>query len=760
MKQNIGGIQNMHSINKLINKFKDNTYFNLMLLGITPTFIVLICVIIISAFSLSSTKHQAQANAESTMKILSSSNLENMNNIIEVASIFIQNENLSNYLYSPNIPLSSELISTPTQVISNYTNIFESVDNIFLLNQNSDTIIYTGGASSIHDYLNFQYSYLNYSEDYWKKNLFWDDSKHRILSPTTANSASGTKSILPIIIRDINNNRLNTYIVINIDLDKFLTSTPVTPTVSSKLYVLNCYSHKVFPIHESESEYSEISAELYSELLKGTNRTFNFKINNKKYFIVSHSNVIGLNGFIYYYAIPFNDLLSSQQLLYIITTLVILLFTLVAMLILHKRTNKIYSPIKSLAEQLSIDTKNINFADINSSVESLNNQNISLRSALPHAQEKYLINFLNSAEYAFNKETQNLILQNLPFKNSLFVYIIIQTSPTQQMLQEFSSEGYNNIQQGLYDLIKNTYSSKFNAFFLSTNQNSIHIILNLEKTIQKDEISSAWKQITELLKNDREYIKLYYGESDIHEDMIGLKLAHEQALRNLASVASENEPNTQPSTPKSLITRADESKLYNYLVANETDAAKNLINSYKDRFTFSDIQIAKNFYSKVLSVILKVLQTKKISYSESAKNDYEFINDILQNDTNNAHNVVIELLEKIKIHSTKKDTKNIIPYISENFSNKNLSLEYIASLFETSSSYVSTFIKNNLNVGFHEYLTSLRVAEAKSLLTETKTPISDICNAVGFSSRTTFFRSFKQDTGMTPSEFRNHNSRS
>ena len=64
MEQSIGGIQNMHSINKLINKFKNNTYFNLMLLGIPPTFIVLICVIIISAFSLSSTKHQAQANVQ------------------------------------------------------------------------------------------------------------------------------------------------------------------------------------------------------------------------------------------------------------------------------------------------------------------------------------------------------------------------------------------------------------------------------------------------------------------------------------------------------------------------------------------------------------------------------------------------------------------------------------------------------------------------------------------------------------------------
>ena len=32
-------------------------------------------------------------------------------------------------------------------------------------------------------------------------------------------------------------------------------------------------------------------------------------------------------------------------------------------------------------------------------------------------------------------------------------------------------------------------------------------------------------------------------------------------------------------------------------------------------------------------------------------------------------------------------------------------------------------------------------------------PISEIVENVGFPSRTTFFRSFKQDTGMTPSEY-------
>lgn len=745
----------MQLLNNLTNKIKNGTYFNLLLLGVTPALIILICLIAISIISFNSAKEQVQLNAETTMTFLSDSNQEKINFAIESTALFAQEENLTKYLHNPAAPPTQEVILAASKGITDYMQIFDFVDNVFLYNQTSDVIITANGTYSIKDYFTLQYSYLDYSDKYWNNILFWDDSNYRILAPTIANSVSGSITALPIIIRNINNDRTNIYIVININLDKFLSSSIPTHTASSELYILNCISQKTFPLHKKGGEYTEISPELYSELLKGSNRSFNFEIDKKKYFVVSHSNVIGLNGFIYYRIFPFNELLASQQILYTIIVLLVSLFTLIAIFILRKRINEIYSPIKTLAQKLSINTKAFKLTDISNSTEALINQNISLYSMLPFAQEKYLMNFLNSTEYNFDKETQNIILQNLPFKNPLFVYIIIQTSPTEQMFREFSTEEHYNIQQGLYNLIKNAYSSNFNAFFLSSELNSLHIILNPEDASQKEDISNIWEQILKLLKNDREYIKLYYGESDVHKDLEGLKLAHEQAFKNLAFVPDSTTLSKHSSIPKSLITRADESKLYNLLIAHQTEDAKNLLHLYKNRLTYYDGQTKKNFYSKVLSVIIKVLQTKKISYSEELRNDYEFIADILQNDTDNIYSVVIELMEKINIYSEKKDTKNIIPYISENYSNKGLSLEYIASVFKTNPSYVSTFVKNNLNIGFHEFLTNIRVTEAKSLLTKTKKPISEICSEVGFSSRTTFFRSFKQETGMTPSEFRN-----
>lgn len=744
----------MNTIQKLYNNLSKNAFFNLIILGVMPMLCMLICIIITFSVLFNSTKTQIQHNVKNTLEVLSISNQEKIDSSIEGINLFAYDEDVLSYLSKPKLVLTPEITSNISKTISSYMSIFDSVDNVFICNQNTDTIISSNGSYSISDYFNIHYSYLDYSEDYWKQPLFWNNQPHRLLSPTISNSVSGTKSVLPIIIRDINGKRLNSYIIVNINLDKLMSSISDIPTAPSKLYVLNCFTNKVFSNSQNEGMYHEISPELYSELVNGTNRAFNFKINGQKHFIVSDSNVIGLNGFVYYFAIPYHDLFNSLHWLYVIIIMLIFVFMTIALLVLWKKTSKIYSPIKTLAKILSVDNKTITFSDINSSASSLANRNQSLSNALPYAQEKYLSNFLNSAEYTFDAQTQSLILQSLPFRYTLFASVIIQFYPTELMYNDFSSEEYNNIQQSFYGILKEMFSSYFDAFFLTNDPNSLCIILNLENPSQKNKISAIWKDVLELLKNDREYIKLYFGESNIYENLSGLKLAHNEALKNLEYVPYENESYTNLPKYKSLINRIDESKLYNKLIAHELEAAKELINSYQPKLSSADLETKKNFYAKILSTILRVLQLKNISFSESEKTDYEFITEVLNNQISDVHNVVLELINKLNIYAEKKDMNNIISYITENYNNKDLSLEYIATEFNTNPSYVSTFVKNNLKLGFHEYLTNLRVSEAKSLLLKTKMPISEIGDAVGFSSRTTFFRSFKQSTGVTPSEFR------
>jgi len=749
----------MSTIQKLYTNLSKNAFFNLIILGVMPMLCMLICIVITFSFLFNSTKNQIQHNIKNTLEILSASNQEKINNSIDGVNMFTYNDNAFNYLLNASSGLSTETVSDISKTLALYTDTYTSVDNIFICNQDSNTIISSTGAYSLSDYFKMHYSYLDYTEDYWKKPLFWNDQPYRLLSPTVANSVFGTKSVLPIIIRSINGKRLSNYIIVNINLDKLIASISDIPTAPSKLYVLNCFTNKVFSNSQNEGMYHEISPELYSELIKDENRAFNFKINGQKHFVVSDSNVVGLNGFIYYYAIPFKDLFNSLHWLYVIIVTLVFAFIIVASLVLWKKTSKIYSPIKTLANILSVDNDTISFTDINSSASSLATRNQSLSNALPYAQEKYLSNFLNSAEYTFDAQTQALILQSLPFKHTLFASVIIQFYPTEHMYNEFNNEEYGNILQSFHEIIKEMFSNYFDAFFLTNDPNSLSVILNIENPAQKENINVIWNNILELLKNDRSYIKLYFGESDVHENLSGLKLAHNEALKNLEYVPYESESLEKLPKYRSLITRSDESKLYNLLIAHDTNAAKELIVSYQIKLVASDLQTKKNFYAKVLSTILKVLQLKNISFSETQKTDYEFITEVLDNQMNDAHSVVLELINKLNIYAEKKDINNIISYIAENYNNKDLSLEFIASEFNTNPSYISVFVKNNLQVGFHEYITNLRVSEAKSLLLTTKMPISEIGETVGFSSRTTFFRSFKQSTGLTPNEFRNSSTR-
>ncbi len=63
-------------------------------------------------------------------------------------------------------------------------------------------------------------------------------------------------------------------------------------------------------------------------------------------------------------------------------------------------------------------------------------------------------------------------------------------------------------------------------------------------------------------------------------------------------------------------------------------------------------------------------------------------------------------------------------------------------------------MKKEVNQNFTDYLWKLRLDKAKELLRDTKQSIDEISEAVGYLNTSSFRRKFKQDTGLTPSQYR------
>jgi YesN/AraC family two-component response regulator len=92
--------------------------------------------------------------------------------------------------------------------------------------------------------------------------------------------------------------------------------------------------------------------------------------------------------------------------------------------------------------------------------------------------------------------------------------------------------------------------------------------------------------------------------------------------------------------------------------------------------------------------------------------------------------------------------------MEENYSNSQLRLEDVAHYVDRNPSYFSHLLSKKTGSNFTDVLAGIRIKEAKRLLTQTNKSIKEISILAGFQNANYFSRMFKEQTGMSPREFR------
>ena len=88
---------------------------------------------------------------------------------------------------------------------------------------------------------------------------------------------------------------------------------------------------------------------------------------------------------------------------------------------------------------------------------------------------------------------------------------------------------------------------------------------------------------------------------------------------------------------------------------------------------------------------------------------------------------------------------------------RDISMEKICKSLHISPSRVSHLFKDLTGKSLTQYITLLRMAEAKRLLLSTELKVKDISIILKFDDPTTFCRYFKKNVGCTPKEYRDSN---
>ena len=83
-----------------------------------------------------------------------------------------------------------------------------------------------------------------------------------------------------------------------------------------------------------------------------------------------------------------------------------------------------------------------------------------------------------------------------------------------------------------------------------------------------------------------------------------------------------------------------------------------------------------------------------------------------------------------------------------------LSLDLLAEKVYLTPHYLSSIFIQEKGIGINKYIKNLRMEKARELLTGTNMKISEICERVGYSNLSYFCRTFRNEFGMTPEQYR------
>jgi len=197
--------------------------------------------------------------------------------------------------------------------------------------------------------------------------------------------------------------------------------------------------------------------------------------------------------------------------------------------------------------------------------------------------------------------------------------------------------------------------------------------------------------------------------------------------------------------------------------------AKEILNSILGTILFKDIGdlgILKVRLLELLSVLSRSAVEGGVDVDVMLERNLTYVNKLMQIGSQEdlcawISTALNEFLELVYSSQDSRKITQITPainYIDANY-DKPVTLAEIARASHLSASRLAHIFKEQMGITLIDYLTGVRIEQAKELLLATDQSCTEICFQVGYSNQSYFTRTFKSVVGMTPRRFRIQNRR-
>lgn len=312
------------------------------------------------------------------------------------------------------------------------------------------------------------------------------------------------------------------------------------------------------------------------------------------------------------------------------------------------------------------------------------------------------------------------------------------------------------------DLIKNerNYSNEqINLFSFMTNESEFGFLINTDTKQSLEVFLTRFEQDTSLKKSSLFILSRSFDISDLYDNFINLRnLSTGQTFywKNCFLIDADN------LTP--LISGYDHnSNKYLTMIINKD--YQSALSELKDYFAkLCALKLQPNYlkhetinqFYPLLSALSDEDEENKMIASLKVELPNQLSSAIYLEDFCKIVNNTFDQLTKL-IVPAKRESYEILTwvyeFIQENY-NKEINLQSISDKYHLSYGYLSTIFTEKYGISFSKYLKKVRITKAKEFLERSNLTLSEICYEIGYTELGYFSRVFKDETGITPSQYR------
>ncbi|SFL21790.1 AraC-type DNA-binding protein [Paenibacillus sp. 1_12] len=668
-------------------------------------------------------------------------------------------------------------------IAGNRNTISSFIDHIFMY---TDTVkIYTSQEMADFDmFFDKFYRMDGYDKEYWKQKL-QESHLFELLPPTKVHSYIDndmTRDVIPSISTQYVNGRLVT-MVTSLSLPAIAATLKNNAIFPSTNYLILDKKRQMIL---NERGYSAEMIEQIRKQLDIKESTVFMEVDDEQALVVHiPSDAFGWD---FYSITPIHAFGKEPASILSLVFWICITLMIIGVCFSFIFSMNLYNPIKNIRNILVQSEKEINFTNelrssdelsvIGSRIDQLIQQNRDAVQKASQYSNGLLDHFFASlfrGQPWTQQETLDQVLDDIGFQGDSYLCCCFMFHYKERFYRDIEEADRLLIQEKMKKVLWGIMQQQVNCYLMEYEHNFYVCMVNLKQEADSERLVLALDQIKKTFEYDMIYCELVIGLGKTYAKVSDIAKSYSDAItamdqrkdQSVMTIADAVGLTIEQNYYYSFL---DEKKIVNGLKAGNLEVLKaevdHLIQANKSRGVS---------YS-YLGALLVELWNTGIRYTNERQLDMHILlteeeyavlanKNITPNEFTDRVQRLIDFYERIVAETMTKGERRtgtvisfITAYIESNYA-KDIYLENIAGEIGLSAKYVSRMFKETTGTSITDYISMIRMAKAKELLTETDMKVNEIADQIGMNSRTTFLRMFKKHEGISPIDYRHINTR-